>query len=155
MAENKDKKQGKAGGTAGKKGGIGTARKGGIGIAGSDRRRKIIAGKQRHLFKGRFGKRHIRRKANKKWQRWRRNRGIDLHRRKEDGLIVKIGYRTWKKVRFMHPSGYLEAVASNVNDVRALKGKEVVVRVAGAVGKKKKDEIIKEADKMKLRVLNR
>ncbi len=118
---------------------------------------KLVLGKKRHMFRGRFGKRSVRNVADKKWQKWRRPRGIDIYFKKEDGLVPGTGYRTAKKIRFVHPSGYRERLVKNMQDLVALEKKRdsVAARISAKIGKRKKKEMVKKASELKIVVLNR
>ncbi len=107
------------------------------------------------VFRGRFGKRTIRSRHIEKWNKWRKPRGIDLRHEKEDGLWPDTGYRSAHSIRFLHPSGYSERMVKNVKEVELLsKEKGIVLRIASAVGEKKRKEILHKAHSFKLRVLN-
>ncbi len=117
----------------------------------------LVRAKKRHMFRGRFGKRSIRKVSKEKWQKWRKPRGIDIVFKKEDGLIPGTGYRTPKKIRFIHPSGYEERLVRNMNELIAMekeKGK-AAAKISRTIGKKKKEMILKKADELKIVVLNR
>ena len=78
-------------------------------------------------------------------ENWRKPKGIDNKMRLQlRGWppIVKIGYRKSKKVRGLHPSGLQEVLVTNA------------VRLSGRLGLRKKLEILNEARKRGLRVLN-
>jgi len=117
----------------------------------------LVRAKKRRLFRGRFGSRSIRKVSNKKWQKWRKPRGLDIYFKKEDGLVPGTGYRTPKKIRGVHPSGYRESLVKNMQDLLAVeKEKErVAARISAKIGKRKKDEMLKKADELKIVVLNR
>ncbi|PIU21108.1 MAG: hypothetical protein COT15_04115 [Candidatus Diapherotrites archaeon CG08_land_8_20_14_0_20_34_12] len=117
---------------------------------------KKIKAKKHVLFRGRFGKRRIRRISNKKWQRWRVPRGIDIEMKQHDGYRPKIGYRFAKGIRHLHPSGYPEKTVFNVEELMAISNekKPYVIRVAGKVGKRKRIDIVKKANELGLRILN-
>ncbi len=120
--------------------------------------RELAKKKKKRMFRGRFGKRNrIRKISKKKWQRWRKPRGIDIDFKKEDGLVPGTGYRTNKKVRFVHPSGFREKLVRNVQEIEALEEKKnrVAARIAAAVGRKKRQEMLKKADEIGVFVLNR
>lgn len=88
--------------------------------------------------------------------RWRKPRGIDSKKRirqASEGACPRIGYKNAPEARFMHPSGMKEIMIHNVNEIT--EGlKNVVLRIAGSVGGRKRMEIQKKAESMKLRVLN-
>lgn len=87
---------------------------------------------------------------------WRRPKGIDSKMRtKEHGWpkSAEVGYRSPKKVRGFHPSGFEEVMVYNVNDlVKVDSGK--VVRIGHTVGTKKRLEIVGKAKELKLHVVN-
>jgi large subunit ribosomal protein L32e len=119
--------------------------------------REKLKRKKKPLFRGRFGKRNWIRSIHKeKWQKWRKPRGIDSIHRKEDGAVPKIGYGTNKNLRFRHPSGYFETIVRNVNDLEKIAAQNQVMaaRIARTVGKRKRIEIIKKANELKIKVLN-
>ena len=118
---------------------------------------KLVLSKKRRMFRGRFGKRSIRKISNKKWQKWRKPKGIDIYFKKEDGLVPGTGYRTSNKIRFVHPSGYRERLVRNIKEITELeKLKEsTAARISAKVGRKKKTEMVKKADELKIKVLNR
>ncbi len=106
------------------------------------------------VFRGRFGKKWLRRKSMEKWQKWRYPRGIDVSLKKEDGFMPVIGFRTPKKLRFLHPSALNEILVNNVNEV--LKANENnAIRISSAVGKKLRKQIYLKAKELGLKVLNR
>jgi len=99
--------------------------------------------------------RYVRIKEN-----WRRPRGKDSKmrlRKKGRPPLPRIGYRTPKLVRGRHPSGFEEVLVYNVKDVeiKVTDPNRQAIRIAGSVGKRKRMEIIKYADKHGIRVLNR
>ena len=112
--------------------------------------------KRKHLpqFRGRFGRKDIRRKSKEKWTRWRHPQGIDISLKKEDGRLPKTGYRTPKEIRFLHPSGFEETYVRNAEELARIK-KGTVVRISGTVGKKSKKVIVLKAKELGIRVLNR
>jgi len=117
----------------------------------------LVRAKKRHMFRGRFGKRSVRKVSREKWQKWRKPRGIDIVFKKEDGLVPGTGYMTPKKIRFIHPSGYKEKLVRNMNELVAMEKEKgnTAVKISRTIGKKKKTEILKKADELKIVVLNR
>lgn len=88
---------------------------------------------------------------------WRKPRGIDSHmRRRKSGWpkLVKIGYRGPKAARYLHPSGYYDILVHNVDEVARLDHKRDAARIAAAVGKRKRKEILAKARSAKIKVLN-
>ena len=88
---------------------------------------------------------------------WRKPRGIDNKqrmRRKSAGAIPKIGYRQARKERGFHPSGLMEVLVHNENELRRVSPQKEVARIAGSVGGKKRVEIRKIAQELKVKLLN-
>jgi len=111
--------------------------------------------KKHPTFRGRFGARFKRRKSNKKWDKWKRPRGIDIIFKNEDGALVKIGYRVPKAIRFLHPSGQKEVLVSNLDDLEKVKERQVAVRFAAKIGKRKRIQMLKRAKEQKIFVVNK
>ncbi len=105
-------------------------------------------------FRGRFGKNSIKRKNKPKWVKWRVPRGKDLDKTKQYGRTPKSGYRTPKKIRGIHPSGYREILVHNASQLAGIKVETTAVRVGARVGRRKKNEIVKKANELKIKVLN-
>jgi len=67
---------------------------------------------------------------------------------------VEVGYRSPKKTRGLHPSGYAEALVYNIDDVEKVSPKTQVIRIAGAVGARKRVEISARAEERGIHILN-
>jgi len=88
---------------------------------------------------------------------WRRPRGLDHKmRRKIKGWppTVSVGYKGPKVARGLHPSGYKEVLVHNAKEVSNIDPKSEAARIAHTVGKKKRVQIIAEAKKKKVFILN-
>ncbi|MFA6907451.1 MAG: eL32 family ribosomal protein [Candidatus Micrarchaeia archaeon] len=86
---------------------------------------------------------------------WRRPRGIDNKKRlkiKYMGESPSIGYRQPKAIRYHHPKGLPEVLVQTPADLEGLKN--VVIRIAGSVGRLKRAAIEKLAGSMALHVVN-
>jgi len=97
--------------------------------------------------------RYVRIKEN-----WRRPRGIDSKMRlKKKGYpkMPDIGYGSPKLVRGLHPSGFREVLVYNPSQLDNLDPSREAIRIAHSVGKKKRMEIIKKAEELGIRVLNK
>lgn len=89
--------------------------------------------------------------------KWRRPKGTQSKMRKKvKGKRKKPspGYGSAKSIRGLHPSGYKEFLVFNVNDLDSINPKTHVCRIGSSVGKKKKLDIMKKANEIKIKVLN-
>ena len=90
--------------------------------------------------------------------KWRKPRGMHSKMRrhyKYRPTIVSIGFRGPALVRDYHPSGFKEVMVHNVKELTGIDPKTQCVRIGGTVGRKKRTDIIANADAAGLRVLNR
>jgi len=115
--------------------------------------------KRMPVFRGRFGTRSVRRKSNKKWQRWRYPRGIDITWKRGQVKKPKGGYAGNKKYRNLHPSGRIEVYIKNLlqlqTHIKENKNTDnFIYRIASNLGVKKRNSIKEFADKHKLRLIN-
>ena len=88
---------------------------------------------------------------------WRRPRGLDHKmRRKIKGWppTVSVGYKGPKVARGLHPSGYKEVLVHNAKEISNIDPKTEAARIAHTVGKKKRVQIIAEAKKKKVYIVN-
>jgi len=88
--------------------------------------------------------------------KWRRPRGRkNPMRRKVRGRppLPEIGYRKPKKRRGLHPSGLVEVLVSNPQELEGLEAGKHIVRIRKGVGRKKRMLIIEQAKKMGLKVV--
>ena len=89
--------------------------------------------------------------------RWRKPRGIDNKKRvgkKIMGASPKIGWRSARNNRGIHPSGAKEVLIRSLKDLDGISNENVAIRIASAVGAKKREAIIKAANERKIPVLN-
>ncbi len=89
---------------------------------------------------------------------WRRPKGIDNKaRRKRKGVIasVNIGYRSPKRVRNLHPSGFREVVVHNIKELEKVDSKKSVVKIGHSVGRQKRISLQDRADELSVLILNR
>jgi large subunit ribosomal protein L32e len=87
---------------------------------------------------------------------WRKPRGIDNKQRihlKSAGALPKIGWRSPKSTRGMHPSGFQDKIVFNELQLAQLDPKTQAARIAAGVGGKKRAAIIKKAAELGLKVL--
>ncbi len=90
-------------------------------------------------------------------EKWRRPKGRHSKmRRKLKGKpkMPNPGYRSPKKVRGLHPSGYEEVLVYNPKDLEKIDPERQAARIASRVGKRKRREILKKAEELGIVVLN-
>lgn len=112
-----------------------------------------IKAKAKHNFRRRIGNKGTHNVTDKKWDKWRKARGIDIQRKQNYGIIPDSGYRTPRAIRGLHPSGLKEVQVHNVAQAQ-LATTDTVVRIAAVVGMKKRKEILKVCQSKKIRVVN-
>ena len=91
-------------------------------------------------------------------EKWRRPRGIHSKMRRHFKYripVVQVGFRGPASVRGLHPSGFEEILVYNSNNLDNIDPKAQAIRISSKVGDKKREMIVKKADEMKIRVLNR
>ena len=116
---------------------------------------KTLKGKKKlPTFRGRFGKKNIRKVSKDKWKKWRKPRSIDLDRGLQHGYRPKIGYRNQADLRDIHPSGYIEVMVRNTAEVETINVKTEAIRISATVGKRKRNDIITKANEKGIWVLN-
>ncbi len=89
---------------------------------------------------------------------WRKPTGIDnkmRQKRKGWPKSVKVGYRSPRAVRGLHPSGMEEVAVFNVGDLTIVDPETQVARIGGSVGARKRSAIVSEAENLGIRILNR
>lgn len=90
-------------------------------------------------------------------ENWRKPKGKDNKMRKQKSgmpALVKVGYRSPKAARGLHPSGYRDNLIHNSTDLARLDPKIDAARIAHTVGKRKRIEIISKALELGIKVLN-
>lgn len=90
-------------------------------------------------------------------EKWRRPRGKDSKMRLQKRgwpPLVKVGYRSPRKYRGLHPSGFREVLVHNISELEGLDPKIHAVRLAGSLGERSKLRVYEKAISMGLRVLN-
>jgi len=90
-------------------------------------------------------------------EKWRRPRGIDSKKRvgkRGKGKLPKIGYKKPENLRHLHPSGYRPILIHNVKELENLDPKKEAIVIASAVGRRKRNDIIRIANEKKIAILN-
>lgn len=89
--------------------------------------------------------------------KWRYPGGIQSKMRRHWGThadVVSIGHRGPKIARGLHPSGFKEVVIHNPEGLDGVDPASEAIRIAGSVGRRKREVIQKTARKRGIRVLN-
>ncbi len=90
-------------------------------------------------------------------KRWRRPAGRHSKlkvKEKSKGSIPNVGYRSPRKLRGLHPSGFREVLIQNLNDLNKINSKNETGRISSKIGKKKRKVILKKAKELKIKILN-
>jgi large subunit ribosomal protein L32e len=88
---------------------------------------------------------------------WRRPRGVDNKIRLEQAgfpPLVKVGYRTPRAARNLHPSGLLEKLVHNEAELDGVDPKVYAIRIGRTVGARKRQGIHNKAKLLGLKILN-
>lgn len=88
---------------------------------------------------------------------WRKARGIDSKTRKKKKLGVKsptIGYRGPKKVRGLHPSGFIEVRVTTMEDLKNLNKNKHVIKISSKLGARKRIALTDNCQKRGFKILN-
>lgn len=88
---------------------------------------------------------------------WRRPKGLDNKMKKEIKGVpprVKVGYRTPKTIRGVHPSGLQSVYVSNVPQLEKISDEDVIIVISSRVGKRAKRAITDRATSLGIRVSN-
>lgn len=89
---------------------------------------------------------------------WRKPRGVHNKLKKYHGgkgKMPSIGYGTPSIIKGLHPSGYEEVLIHNPDNVENIDPETQAVRIGSSVGGRKREIILKKADKKNIKVLNR
>lgn len=89
--------------------------------------------------------------------KWKRPKGMTSKlRRKEKshGRLPSVGFGAPKNLRYLHPSGMKEILIHNMHELEKIDMKKEAAKIAGNVGKKKRMEIQKKAEELKIKILN-
>lgn len=89
---------------------------------------------------------------------WRRPKG--LHSKMRRGFryrpkMASVGFRSPRKVRGLHPSGFQEVLIHNTKELEMLDPKKQAARIGHSVGTRKRIDIESRADEIGIRILNR
>jgi len=104
-----------------------------------------------------FRRQGLRSKKKKLKETWRRPRGLQSKQRKQiraKGRHPRSGFGGPAKVRGFHPSGYQETMVFNLADMEGVNPETHAIRIAAAVGNRKRMAIQEKALEYGIKVLN-
>jgi large subunit ribosomal protein L32e len=90
-------------------------------------------------------------------ENWRRPRGVTSKMRKEESGFpakVKVGYGTVAQHRHLHPRGLKERLVYREADLELLDPKQIIVRISGTVGERKRRGIVAKAKERNFHLAN-
>lgn len=90
-------------------------------------------------------------------EKWRKPKGINSKQKigiKARGKTPRTGFGSPKLVKGLNKFGFQDVRVFNTNDLQRLDPKKNSVLIAAGVGGKKRAEIIKKAEGLKLRITN-
>jgi len=88
---------------------------------------------------------------------WRKAIGIDSKQhegKRGKGFKPSIGYKSPNIIQALHPLGYRQVLVHNISELVQLDPKIDGAVIASAVGRRKRNQIIAEANKLKISILN-
>jgi len=89
--------------------------------------------------------------------KWRTPRGCDSKKdegKRGKGASPKIGYKRPAEAREIHPSGFYPVMVRNTTELATVDPKTQGAIIAAAVGRKKRNDIIKAANDRAITILN-
>ncbi len=90
-------------------------------------------------------------------EKWRRPRGkTSKMRRYEKGkpAMPSIGYKSPRRGRGLHPSGYEDVIINNLDELESLDPLRQAGRIASTVGARKRELMLKRAKELGIKILN-
>lgn len=108
--------------------------------------------RKRQKFERQNSRKHKR--MNEKWRKPKGSHSKVRRELKNKKSVPKSGRRSPKEIRGVHPSGYKDVLINKPKDLKDLDPEKEAVRIAGGVGKKKREKISEEAEKKDIKILN-
>jgi large subunit ribosomal protein L32e len=122
-------------------------------IVASLKKRKIIADRRPDFYRQEYGR------FKRLRTTWRKPRGIHSKTRMNMRYrrpMVNKGYAGPNLTKGYHPSGFQEVYVCNVADLtKVADADRQAARISHGVGQRKREQIIKKADELGIRILNR
>jgi large subunit ribosomal protein L32e len=89
--------------------------------------------------------------------KWRKARGKTSKTRRYEGrkpAMPTVGYRTPRKTRGLHPSGYQDVLISNPKELEGLDPENQAARISSTRGDRKMELILARAKELGVKILN-
>ena len=89
---------------------------------------------------------------------WRKPKGYQSKQRlnmKYRTPMARVGYGKVRAAKGLHPSGFIEVLVHNADDLEDVDSKTQAIRIGARVGNRKRFAIHNKADEMGIRILNR
>jgi large subunit ribosomal protein L32e len=90
-------------------------------------------------------------------EKWRKARGKTSKTRRYEGrkpAMPTIGYRSPRKNRGLHPSGYKDVLVHNLMELESLDPKTQAGRISSTIGQRKKEIMLQKAQELGIKILN-
>jgi large subunit ribosomal protein L32e len=115
-----------------------------------------LLAQRRRIGKPKFNRQdhHKKKRVPKSYRRPRGQLSKQRKGVKGKGDTVDPGFRTPEAIRGLHPSGFEEVRVHNTDDLEGVDGDQQAVRIASAVGGRKRERIEEQAEDNGIRVLN-
>lgn len=98
---------------------------------------------------------HKRKKVPSSWRKPKGRHSNTRLQKKHAPNMPKSGYRTPKKIRGLHPSGYEEKLVANMSQLEKLDSETEAARIRSTVGARKRKQILEKAQDLDIKVLNK
>ena len=93
-------------------------------------------------------------RLNGNWRRPKGNQSKQRMHRISRGFIPNVGYGSPSSVRGLHPCGLRDVLVHNAKELDGMDAKSQACRIASGVGVRKREQIVKKASELKIKVLN-
>ncbi len=90
--------------------------------------------------------------------KWRKPRGSQSklrQREKSHGKMPSVGYGAPIEMKYLHPSGFKEILVKSLKDLEKIDVGKEAIKIGHTVGKRKRELIVKKAEELKLKILNK
>ncbi len=93
-------------------------------------------------------------RLGKKWRKPRGKQSKLREKQKSHGSWPTVGYGAPKQLRYLHPSNFREMLVHSIKELEKIDAKTYAIKIAHTVGRKKREEIVKKAKELSMKILN-